>query len=551
MGQSALGILVEASVLNSHSDLVANGGEQLDILVGELTVATSDGEQSAQHLPLRDQRHASQGAEPFLPDHHAGEPRVCRGIPHHQGLAGLDHVAGEAFAYPQPIYLLNEPRAEPSLGGDGQHPIIFFIQEIDSPSFDLHDLQRLVQGVVQDLIQIQGLAHRGSDGVQGRHLFGPVSHPLLEVSVRFLEMRSHAVELLGQFLDLISRPGADRLAEIASSHLLGGADELRDRLCDPPDAKCNDESRYHHTQHQQQQQEALVASNATGQRSPGLLADETPRRARHRSEAGDDVPTLHIAGAQRAHLSSQHLLHCRLAGEAIPNQVGVRMVNRPPRAVNQIGAAALAYTKPGNVAVEGIDRGCAQTKHAGYQSQELPVVSLDGHANDDGLRSLRSVSHDVREDRPWRTQHVAEVGAIGPVLPQDLWPLRLCGHDRTLIAEDKHATVEDLKAASGPHQYVTLDDQIALVSIGNRRQATQKTGVFGEEASVFCQACRELPCREAGQFLVPYDDQVFCHPLVGAEGDPGYCGEDDGSGHKGPGEDFVAEAPPSDSEQHD
>ena len=87
---------------------------------------------------------------------------------------------------PSPSFNLSIPATDselnPSVGCDGQHPGLF-VQHIDSPGFDLHHLQSLVQGALEDAIRVQGLAHRGGDGLEGCQFFGPRGHPPLQVSV--------------------------------------------------------------------------------------------------------------------------------------------------------------------------------------------------------------------------------------------------------------------------------------------------------------------------------------------------------------------------------
>ena len=56
-------------------------------------------------------------------------------------------------------------------------------------------------------------------------------------------------------------------------------------------------------QGKQRQQELLVATAGAGQRRPGHLGDETPGRAWHRGETGNDVSSCQVLGADGVDLT--------------------------------------------------------------------------------------------------------------------------------------------------------------------------------------------------------------------------------------------------------
>ena len=89
----------ELRVLQGHADLLADGGQQLHILIGELAMGIGHGKEGTHHPLLCTQWDAYHRVEPRLPDRHSGETLICGSIFHHEELTRLGHIPGEALAH--------------------------------------------------------------------------------------------------------------------------------------------------------------------------------------------------------------------------------------------------------------------------------------------------------------------------------------------------------------------------------------------------------------------------------------------------------------------
>ena len=141
-------------------------------------------------------------------------------------------------------------------------------------------------------------------------------------------------------------------------------------------------------------------------------------------------------------------------------------------------------------------------------------------------------------------QNLAIVGAVGPILPQNLGPLRLGRHNCSKGIEDQHASVKDRQAIARPPESIPLGLWLILIDICGAREC-------GEEVNVLCHLCHQLAGRETGQLPVPLDDQVLCHLLVGVKVHQRHREQDERRGHKGPGDNLGSQAPPPGSQSHD
>jgi len=159
---------------------MADGKKQVNILLAETTQVAAGGGQYALYLPLGQERDAGYGSVSFL---HYFSWRIgfFWEVIYDDRVARL-YGSGRDYAFG---YHTSERLGEPAMTSHLEFTR-FKVLQIYCPRLELKYLQDLVQGIVQDLIQVKGLAYGLGNGVEGCQLFGPVGYPLLQVSIGLL-----------------------------------------------------------------------------------------------------------------------------------------------------------------------------------------------------------------------------------------------------------------------------------------------------------------------------------------------------------------------------
>ena len=87
-----------------------------------------------------------------------------------------------------------------------------------------HLLDRFIQRILQDFLDIQRMAGNRDNRVQDRQLSGAVGDFFLQRRIGFIQFCRHQVELVGQGFDLVARFHLNAVLELTRGHLLGGLD---------------------------------------------------------------------------------------------------------------------------------------------------------------------------------------------------------------------------------------------------------------------------------------------------------------------------------------
>ncbi len=275
---------------------------------------------------------------------------------------------------------------------------------VDQHRVGMGDLQRARRHRRQHRVEVERGGHRAADFLQhlefvdrARQIPRPRLDLGFEAGIGFLQLAGHAVELVGQFLQLVPRAHLDAMAEIAGAEPPCACAQRGDRDQHPPRQHGAGEDSDHEAEPDQQRAaHQLVADRRQRQRGR-LLEQRMPAEFRQRARCRQHPLAVEAgAGGERHAVRLQEGRDLRQRGEFVADLRALRARQHLAARIDQEGVADLADLGLAEEIVEkaqvdlgqrdaGIDAGMRhRDRHEGAGADEIgrregdaPGVGLD------------------------------------------------------------------------------------------------------------------------------------------------------------------------------